>query len=76
MSDVCVPMDAWDDDSHGAISNWLYPDGAAVTAGDVICEVMNEKVSTEIVAPASGVLKIIKPAEDTVSKGDILGRVE
>lgn len=76
MSDLKVPDDAWDDDSQGAISTWFYDDGASVSAGDVVCEVMNEKVATEIVAPSSGALKILTQAEEPVGKGAVVGRVE
>ena len=54
MSDVKIPEDCWDDDSEGAISTWFFDDGESVSAGDTLCEVMNEKVATEIDARIEG----------------------
>lgn len=76
MSDVKIPEDCWDDDSEGAISTWFFDDGESVSAGDTLCEVMNEKVATEIDAPASGTLRIVVPAETPVLKGALIARIE
>ncbi len=75
MSKIRIPEDCWDDDSEGAISTWYFDDGDKVESGDVVCEVMNEKVSTEITAPASGLLKIAVPAETPVKKGAVIASV-
>lgn len=75
MSDIKIPEDCWDDDSEGAISTWFFEDGDKVGAGDVVCEVMNEKVATEITATSSGVLKIVVPAETPVLKGAVIARI-
>jgi pyruvate/2-oxoglutarate dehydrogenase complex dihydrolipoamide acyltransferase (E2) component len=75
MSEIRIPDDCWDDDSEGAISTWYFDDGDKVALGDVVCEVMNEKVSTEILAPASGVLKIEVLAETPVKKGAVIASV-
>lgn len=75
MVDVVIPDDMWDDDSEGAISAWFYEDGATVQQGAVIAEVMNEKVSMELAAPASGVLTIGVAAEEAVRKGQVVGQI-
>ncbi len=76
MSEIRIPEDCWDDDSEGTISIWFFDDGDKVASGDVVCEVMNEKVSTEIVSAVSGVLKIEVPAETPVKKGAVIASVE
>lgn len=76
MSDVRIPDDCWDDDSEGAISTWFFDDGDGVQKGDVICEVMNEKVASEIEAPDSGTLKIRAQAETAVRKGDVIATIQ
>ena len=76
MSEIRIPEDCWDDDSEGAISAWFYDDGDKVAAGDIVCEVMNEKVSTEITASIAGVLKIEVAAETPVKKGAVIARIE
>lgn len=75
MTDIIIPSDCWDDDSEGAISAWFYAAGETVAAGDVVCEVMNEKVSSEIIATASGGLEILVDAEIPVTKGTVIGRI-
>ena len=75
MSDVTVPQGLWDDDSPGVISTWLFEDGDTVTQGDVLAEVMNEKISFDIAAPASGLLTITCAAETEVSQGQVIGQI-
>ncbi|OGS51704.1 MAG: biotin attachment protein [Erythrobacter sp. RIFCSPHIGHO2_12_FULL_63_10] len=75
MSEIIVPTDLWDDDSLGVISTWLFEDGDAVSQGDIVAEVMNEKISFDIAAPASGTLAIDVPTESEVSQGDAIGRI-
>lgn len=75
MSEIRIPQDCWDDDSEGAISTWFYDDGDKVSTGDVICEVMNEKVSTEITTPIDGVLEIKVAAESPVKKGALIATI-
>jgi pyruvate/2-oxoglutarate dehydrogenase complex dihydrolipoamide acyltransferase (E2) component len=76
MTEVRIPDDLWDDDSEGAISAWLYEDGDQVEAGAVIAEVMNEKVASELLAPASGALIILTAAEEPVRKGQVVARID
>lgn len=73
---IRVPDDLWDDDSAGVISTWLFDDGDEVSAGDVVAEVMNEKMSFEILAPASGRLSIFTPAESEIRLGQEIGSLE
>ena len=75
MVDVAIPEDMWDDDSEGAISSWFYDDGAPVQTGSVIAEIMNEKMSMELHAPASGTLRILVLAEQAVHKGQVVGHI-
>ena len=76
MTAITVPTDLWDDGSAGVISTWLFDDGDAVSAGDIVAEVMNEKISFDVPAPASGTLKIAKAAEEEVSQGEMIGQIE
>jgi len=76
MAEVIVGKDLWDDDSPGVISAWLYEDGEAVSQGSVIAEVMNEKISFEIMAPAGGVLIIDAPAETEIELGQKIGSIK
>jgi pyruvate dehydrogenase E2 component (dihydrolipoamide acetyltransferase) len=43
----------------GRIARWLVADGAAVTAGQALFEIENDKAAVEVEAPAGGVLRIL-----------------
>ena len=77
MTEVRVPDQLWaEDDKTGSIVVWLYPDGAHVNQGDVIAEILVEKVTLELEAPASGKLTIKVQPEIPVDKGDIVATIE
>lgn len=73
--DVCVPTDLWEEDVEAVITTWLARDGASVRKGDLIAEIMVEKVQHEIRAPATGTLSLLKQANDVVTKGNVIGRI-
>lgn len=75
MSEVCVPAGLWQE-GEAAISAWLYSDGELVREGSVIAELMVEKSSFEIVAPASGTLTILVAAEESVAKGQLVATID
>jgi pyruvate/2-oxoglutarate dehydrogenase complex dihydrolipoamide acyltransferase (E2) component len=76
MNDITIPQDLWETDQEGVIVSWLYADGAVVSQGKLITELMVEKTQFELNAPASGRLRISAPAETVVVKGQIIGRIE
>ncbi len=76
MSAIVVPADLWDEGREAAISVWLYADGDRVEQGTVVAELMVEKTSHELTAPASGRLSILVPADEPVSKGQQIGKVD
>ncbi len=73
--DIRVPDDLWDGDEEAVLSRWLYRNGSMVEVGSVVAEVMVEKISFEILSPASGSLEVRLQEEEVVLKGAILGRV-
>lgn len=80
MSDVievCVPEGVVNGDlSEAVISAWLYDDGAVVSKGAVIGQIMVEKVEFEIASPGDGILEIVREPEDgTVKTGDLIARI-
>ncbi len=72
---VTIPNDLWEEDSQAVITAWLANDGAHVREGDLIAEVMVEKVQYEIHAPTSGTLRIAQEVDAVVSKGDRIGSI-
>lgn len=74
-ADIKVPT-VGESISSGIISTWHKKDGEYVRAGDVIFTLDTDKVSTEVVAPAAGVLRIAIPADTEVRIGDVVGKIE
>ena len=75
MTDIVIAENLWDE-GEAAISAWLYQDGDRVAAGAIVAELMVEKSTMEIIAPASGTLRILVAAEEPVAKGQIVARIE
>lgn len=76
MTAVRIPGDLWNEDKSGSIVLWLYKDGSRVSKGDVIAEVLVEKVTFELEAPASGVLRIKVEPEIEIQKGELVAVIE
>ncbi len=62
--------------TEGVLARWLKADGDAVREGDPLYELETDKASTEVSAPATGVLKIGVKEGQKVPIGAIVGRVE
>ena len=76
-TDVTSPEDLWEEDSEtGSTLMWLHDDGSWVTRGQVIAEVLVEKVTLELEAPASGTLRIQAQPESVVNRGDVVAVIE
>ncbi len=75
MVGVNIPTDLWEEDTEAVITTWLVSDGGQVTEGQLIAEIMVEKVQHEVRAPASGTIKIAQPAEAVVAKGGEIGTI-
>lgn len=58
------------------VAAWLKQPGDHIQAGDVVAEVLTDKVNIEITSPVTGVLETIVAQEgQTVVAGDVLARV-
>lgn len=75
MTDVIVPADLWDEEIEGALSVWFVENGDKVAQGDLLCEVMAEKVTFEIVSPANGVITLLVEPETPIEPGDAIARI-
>lgn len=74
---LIIPQDLWDeDDATGSTMIWLVDDGAQVSKGELIAEVLVEKLTMELEAPAAGTLRIQVEPESVVNKGDTVGIIE
>lgn len=74
-AEIAIPADLWEEDIEAVITNWLTVDGAVVKEGDLIAEIMVEKVQYEIRAPAGGTVTISRKADEIVSKGSVIGTI-
>lgn len=74
-ADIKVPT-VGESISSGIISVWHKQDGEYVRPGDLIFTLDTDKVSTEVAAPAAGVLRITVPADTEVKIGDVVGKIE
>ncbi len=62
---------------EGLIVEWLVAEGDTVAEGDGIVMIETEKVSTEVEAPASGVVvELSCEVDDEVPVGEVIGYIE
>src|SRR5687768_11984773 len=59
------------------VATWFKKVGDAVTENEPLLEISTDKVTVEVPAPATGVLReIAKPAGERVEADELLGRIE
>lgn len=62
---------------YATVSRWLKREGESVTAGEVLLEIETDKVTQEVVAPVSGVLRAIHAvAGDEIRVGEVMGTLD
>lgn len=61
--------------NEGELVEWMVTDGAEVTAGAPLFALESDKSTNEVEAPASGTLKILKPAGETYEVGTVIGEI-
>jgi pyruvate/2-oxoglutarate dehydrogenase complex dihydrolipoamide acyltransferase (E2) component len=76
MIDITVPADLADGSDDIVLLTWIYPDGAVVEQGALIAELMIAKAQLELVAPASGRLRILAPVDSVIRTDQVIGRIE
>src|SRR5438874_10692607 len=62
--------------THATLLKWLKPDGAAVKAGEPVCELETDKATKEEYAPAAGVLSISAQPGARLPIGAVIGSVD
>lgn len=73
--DVVIPAEAVGESQSPVVATWFYRTGEAVKQGDVIAEVLAEKVAYEIEAPVSGTLEVLVDEEVEVTAGQTIARI-
>nr|MBA2560758.1 E3 binding domain-containing protein [Propionibacteriales bacterium] len=62
--------------TEGEVSEWFVGVGDTVSEGDVICEVLTDKVDMEVESPASGTISSIEIESGSVDVGTPIGYIE
>ena len=68
-------MDLWEEDEEAVLTAWLVDNNSEVSTGQLLAEVMVEKISYEIHSTYDGVISIICQEDDVVNKGSIIAEV-
>jgi len=61
--------------TEGTISKWLKQDGEKVEKGEPLLEVTTDKITNEVEAPASGVIKIFVNDGKTARVSEVIGAI-
>ena len=69
-------MSAEDPTGEGVVGTWFVLDGEQVAEGQLIAEVQVDKVSADVEAPASGVLRHLVAEEATSNQGAGIAVIE
>ena len=77
MADVLFPrLSEEEPTAEGVLATWFVSDGDQVASGQLLGEVMVDKVSGDVVAPTSGRVRLLLGEDQTVRQGDVIARVD
>lgn len=77
MSEAIVfPSISKDEDAEGVLATWFVRTGESVRTGQVIAEVMVDKVSMDIEAPIDGTVTCLVDEEAAVRQGQEIARID
>ena len=77
MAEVFFPQLSEEDPAaEGVLATWFVSDGDQVASGQLLGEVMVDKVSGEVVAPAAGHVRLLVAEEQTARQGDVIAHVD
>jgi len=61
--------------AEGVLATWFVSDGDQVAGGQLLGEVMVEKVSGEVLAPTSGRVRLLVSEDQAVRQGEVIAEV-
>lgn len=77
MADILFPdLSREDPEVEGVVATWFVDDGATVTEGQLIAEVAVDKVDVEVVAPQSGIVRIVVEEGVAARQGSVIATVD
>jgi 2-oxoglutarate dehydrogenase E2 component (dihydrolipoamide succinyltransferase) len=75
--DIRAPAEEQTEGTRSQLLRWLKQPGDRVVENEPLIELETDKVTVEVAAPGSGVLReIVKREQDEVAPGELLGRIE
>jgi pyruvate/2-oxoglutarate dehydrogenase complex dihydrolipoamide acyltransferase (E2) component len=76
VADVLFPKLSEDEpNAEGVLATWFVSDGDQVASGQLLGEVMVEKVSGEVTAPMSGRVRLLVSEDQAVRQGEVIAQV-
>ena len=77
MADVLFPrLSEQEPTAEGVLATWFVSDGDQVAGGQLLGEVMVEKVSGEVIAPTSGRVRLLVSEDQAVRQGEVIAQVD
>ncbi len=75
LHDIVITLEE-QGDARAMVLSWLKGAGEHVTAGEPVAEVETDKVTVEVISPATGILvDVKKETQAAVQIGEVIGRV-
>lgn len=74
---LTIPPTLWDarEPVEAVLHRWVCPPGASVEAGAFVAELMVDKVTMDVEAPAAGRLEPLVDVGAVVAPGAVIGRI-
>jgi pyruvate/2-oxoglutarate dehydrogenase complex dihydrolipoamide acyltransferase (E2) component len=77
VADVLFPrLSEQEPTAEGVLATWFVSDGDQVAGGQLLGEVMVEKVSGEVIAPTSGRVRLLVSEDQTARQGEVIAQVD
>jgi len=74
---IDIRMPDLQEGTESVVAAWLKKSGDRVKIHEPLIEINTDKAIMEVAAPASGVLlDILKPSDQAIHPGDVLGRIQ
>lgn len=73
---IAFPAISKDESAEGVLATWFVRTGEQVRAGQVIAEVMVDKVSMDVEAPIDGTVTLLVEEEAAVPQGTDIARID
>jgi len=72
---ITIPVDLWEEDEEAVLTAWLVDNDSEVSIGQLVAEVMVEKISYEINSTCEGIISFTCQEDDVVNKGSVIAEV-